>query len=80
MVPIIQKPNKQNGGKPRLVSDLIQLVTEGRLRHASGPAQYNSKSITLICVLSMKHLISRLSSSRVENLSINCPKTDKFNN
>ena len=30
------------------VSDLIQLITEGRLRHTSGPARYNSESVTLI--------------------------------
>ena len=28
------------------VSDLILLITEGRLRHASVPAHYNIKSVT----------------------------------
>ena len=30
------------------VSDLIQLITEGRLGHAIGPAQHNSESVTYI--------------------------------
>ena len=30
------------------VSDLIQLITEGRFRHASGPAQCNTDSITFL--------------------------------
>ena len=32
------------------VSDLIQLIMEGRLRHPSGLAQYNSQSVTFIDV------------------------------
>ena len=30
------------------VSDLILLISEGRLRHASGPAHYNIESVTYI--------------------------------
>ena len=36
------------------VSDLIPLITEGRLRHASGPAQHNSESVTFIVNVSLQ--------------------------
>ena len=39
------RASNQNGE-----SDLIQLITEGKLRQVSGPAQYNNESVTSIAL------------------------------
>ena len=40
-------------------SDFIQLITKGRLRHASGPAQHNIKSVTYILLYFKMNAVNR---------------------